>query len=94
MPKEISSLVDSTFLFKVETNISTDARFEKSYRVRRISINVEFMKKFTRVPTVCALLWLKLFIISFNLHYWFFFIWYLCPKLIFGNFFFPGGYSG
>jgi len=46
------------------------------------------MKKFTRVPTVCALLWLKLFIISFNLHYWFFFfLWCLCPKLIFGNFF-------
>jgi hypothetical protein len=73
LPKEISSLVESTFLFKVETNISTDARFEKSYRVRRISNDVELLKKFTGVPTVCALLWLKLFIISFHLHYCFFF---------------------
>lgn len=51
LPKEISSLVESTFLFKVETNISTDARFEKSYRVRRISNDVELLKKFTGVPT-------------------------------------------
>ncbi|RHN51699.1 putative nucleic acid-binding protein [Medicago truncatula] len=51
LPKEISSLVESTFLFKVETNISTDARFEKSYRVRRISNNVDLLKRFTGVPT-------------------------------------------
>ena len=60
LPREISSLVDTTFLFKVESNNSTNARFEKSYRVRRILNNVGLLKKFIGDPTVCALLFFVL----------------------------------
>ncbi|RHN74946.1 hypothetical protein MtrunA17_Chr2g0315821 [Medicago truncatula] len=41
MPKEIITLVDSTLMFKGESNNNMDARLEKSYWVSKISNKVE-----------------------------------------------------
>jgi hypothetical protein len=39
-------LVDKTYIFKVETNISEETRYEKSYRVKKMTADVEVMAKF------------------------------------------------
>jgi hypothetical protein len=39
-------LVDSTFLFKVESNINNDTRFETSYRVRKLTNDKALIEKF------------------------------------------------
>ncbi|KAK2362760.1 replication protein A 70 kDa DNA-binding subunit E [Trifolium repens] len=46
IPKPILDLVDKTYLFKVETNISEETRYEKSYRVNRITANAEVVAMF------------------------------------------------
>ncbi|WJX26652.1 hypothetical protein P8452_15548 [Trifolium repens] len=46
IPKSILDLVDKTYLFKVETNISEETRYEKSYRVNRMTANAEVVAMF------------------------------------------------
>ncbi|WJX34656.1 hypothetical protein P8452_22750 [Trifolium repens] len=46
LPKDISGLIDSTFLFKVESNLNSDTRFETSYRVKKICNTENIIVKF------------------------------------------------
>ncbi|CAJ2669011.1 unnamed protein product [Trifolium pratense] len=46
IPKLILDLVDKTYLFKVETNISEETRYEKSYRVKKMTADPELVSAF------------------------------------------------
>ncbi|WJX46207.1 hypothetical protein P8452_33029 [Trifolium repens] len=46
LPKDISGLIDYTFLFKVESNLNSDTRFETSYRVKKICNTKNIIVKF------------------------------------------------
>ncbi|GAU13721.1 hypothetical protein TSUD_348250 [Trifolium subterraneum] len=39
-------MVDKTFLFKVDTNVKEETRYEKSYRVKKMTDDVDVIAKF------------------------------------------------
>ncbi|GAU51186.1 hypothetical protein TSUD_412120 [Trifolium subterraneum] len=45
-PKELIDMVDKTFLFKVDTNVKEETRYEKSYRVKKMTDDVDVIAKF------------------------------------------------
>ncbi|KAK2444458.1 replication protein A 70 kDa DNA-binding subunit E [Trifolium repens] len=46
LPKDISELIDSIFLFKIESNTNNDTKFERNYRVKKICNTEEIILKF------------------------------------------------
>ncbi|WJX62171.1 DNA helicase [Trifolium repens] len=71
LPKDISGLIDSTFLFKIESNTNNDTKFERNYRVKKICNTEEIILKFkeTESNTNFNMLYrkgLKLSLIGFN----------------------------
>ncbi|WJX14117.1 hypothetical protein P8452_04421 [Trifolium repens] len=45
-PKELLDMMEKTYLFKVETNVKEETRFEKSYRVKRLTDNADLIARF------------------------------------------------
>jgi hypothetical protein len=39
-------MMEKTYLFKVETNVKEETRFEKSYRVKRLTDNADLIARF------------------------------------------------
>jgi hypothetical protein len=55
-------MVDKTFLFKVDTNVKEETRYEKSYRVKKMTDDVDVIAKFKAKYSVG-----EVFIIMFKL---------------------------
>jgi len=45
-PKDILDMVEKSYLFKVETNLSSSTMYKKSYQVKRVTTDTVLVEKF------------------------------------------------
>ena len=46
IPKDILDLVDKTFIFKLEIKIDRNAKYDRSYRVKKLCTNDAIVERF------------------------------------------------